>query len=189
MASRKKRQTYVEELVDALVNMGVTGQFSGELTATPFRKETGEDTNFNIGGNAEIDYKNDAVDLNAYYDYGKNSMFNDEQNTLGGSVTAKLPFADLTVGGSRTQPNNSFYHDPSSTKFNAGVDVPVLGGVFSLKRVIDHFNDQKNRQDRASFNRTGVFSGNDVVDLYGKRNTRPSEKPENIIGLKYTLPF
>ena len=189
MASSKNRLTYAEELVNALVKMGVTGQFSGELTATPFRKETGKDTNFNIGGNAEIGYKNDAVDLNAYYDYGKNSMFNDEQNTIGGSVTAKSPVADLTVGGSRTQPNNSFYHDPSSTQFNAGVDVPVLGGVFSLERFIDHFNDQKNRQDRASFNRTGVFRDDDVVDLYGIRNKRPSEKPENIIGLNYTLPF
>ena len=189
MASSKKRPTYVEELADALVKMGVTGQFGGELTATPFPNETGTDTNFNIGGNAEIGYNNPFIGLNAYYDYGKNSMFNDEQNTIGGDVIAKLPFADLKVGGSRIQKNNSFLHDPFSTQFNAGVDVPVLGGVFSLKRVIDRFNDKKNIQDMASFNRPGVFTDNDVVGLYGIGNKGPSEKPEYRIGLNYTLPF
>lgn len=62
--------------------------------------------------------------------------------------------------------------------------VPVLGGVFSLERFIDKFNNQKNKRDRASFNKTSVLREDDVLGLYATKN-----EDENKYGVNYTLPF
>jgi hypothetical protein len=122
-------------------------------------------------------------------------MFKREQNRLGGSVTANLPSVDLTVGGSRTQPDNSFYHDPTVTNFNAGVEWPMLDGLFGFgyeqNNKAGNNGEQKQRDQllNAYYKKIGVFRDDDNLNLSFTRKQTPSEEPNNIVRFDYKLPF
>ena len=188
-----RNKLFIENLLEGLEQYGITPDVSGKVTATRGRDETGRKTNINSSAAAKVNYDNLWYDLDAFYNY--NQMFKRAQNTLGGEAAADLGLANVKIGGSRTQQDNSFYHNPSSTQFNAGVNVPVLGGVFGLgyKQINNAGNNGEQKQIdqllNASYENTGVLGNNDVFGLYGSFNKGSSGKPETKVGVKYRIPL